>query len=217
MEAQTLSSPLTEGTTALILVEEISHRVFNEYAQAIAEIRVAARASESIEARTALAKTAARLCSYAEAHRALQAPVIGEPVGLAGYLGALCSALTAASLGHSGVRLTLTADRVILPAQRCWRVALIVSELITNALRHGLRGEPGSIAVSIEVDGNAVACRVTDDGNGASQKRQGRGTLVLMTLARELGGVISWNFSPVGTTAELVFPIMQGDQAYDAL
>ena len=55
----------------LILVQEISHRVVNEYTQAIAGIRLAAAGVASPEGRLALVAAATQLHVYAEAHRAL--------------------------------------------------------------------------------------------------------------------------------------------------
>jgi hypothetical protein len=142
MHAEALLSRISGRADPLILVEEISHRVVNEYSQAIAGIRLAARDVASSEAQAVLATAATRLLSFAEAHRALQAPRSGETINLADYLHRLCGAMTASFLQERGVRLSLSTDAVALPGERCWRVGLIVSELITNCVRHGLNNGP---------------------------------------------------------------------------
>jgi two-component sensor histidine kinase len=190
----------------LILVEEISHRVFNEYSQAIAGITLAARSVISNEAKAILITAAARLLKYAEAHRALQAPRSSEAVDLGDYIRNLCAAMRVSSLQERGVHLIFTADAVTLPSERCWRVALIVSELITNCVRHGLKNGPGTIRVEIEGGGRDVACRITDDGRGSRSPKPGRGFAVVSGLAEQLGGAVGWCFTPEGTTAELNFP-----------
>lgn len=190
----------------LVLVAEISHRVFNEYMSAIAGIQIAARGVASTEAREILATTVTRLVTFAEAHRALQAPNSGNGVDLAVHLERLCEALTAASLQERGVRLTLVANAATLAPERCWRVALVVAELITNSVRHGLNNGPGSIRVEIVPNAEHILCRVIDDGCGSPQVKPGRGLAVVMGLAEELGGSIGWHFSPGGTAAELVIP-----------
>ena len=72
MRAIAVSPPTPSQAEQLILVEEISHRLDNEYAQVIAGIRLAAKGIASSEARAALTSAATRLLSYAEAHRAFR-------------------------------------------------------------------------------------------------------------------------------------------------
>jgi two-component sensor histidine kinase len=202
------TSPPRDATRAdpLILVQEISHRVVNEYTHAIAAIRLAAADIPSVAARTALLRTAAALRDFAEAHRALQAPDTDARANLGEYLERLCSAITTATLRDRGIRLTLATEPVLLPADRCWRVALIVSELITNAARHGLKGGSGEILVEIEDAAGEVICRVGDNGRPDATRAPSRGMSVVRGLAAELGGVVAWRFTADGATAELTFP-----------
>jgi len=117
----------------MILVEEISHRVVNEYTQAIACIRLAAAGVASVEAREALTEAATKLRNFADAHRALQAPRSADSVDLGEYLARLCAANMAAGLQDRGVRLNLLCETVHLSSERCWRAALIVSEFVDMA------------------------------------------------------------------------------------
>jgi two-component sensor histidine kinase len=215
MHANAVSSYATDRVDPLVLVAEISHRVVNEYSQAIAGIRIAARNTASSEAREILATAVTRLHSFAEAHRALQAPRSGESLDLADYLQRLCEAVTAASLQERGIRLTLIADRAVLAPERCWRVALVVSELITNCVRHGLKNGPGCIRVEMVPEGTDIICRVSDDGCGAPHARPGRGLGVVMGLAEDLGGIVGWHFTPEGTVAELIFPHLIEELQHD--
>ena len=206
MHAATTYSPVLRKIETLLLVEEISHRVLNEYTQAIAGIRLAARHVESDEAQAVLADAATRLLSFAEAHRALQAPVSTGKVDLAVTLDRLCATMSVARLQERGIRLTLSVASVMLAPERCWRVALIVCELITNGMRHGLRGGPGNIRVEMEADAQTIICRVVNDGCGKGTIKPGRGFDVVTGLAGEIGGGVGWCFAPDCTSAELIFP-----------
>lgn len=199
-----LSAP--SGRSDLILVEEICHRVYNQYAQAVGAIRQAAVRVRSHEARSALASTADQLMSYAHAHRVLQAPDGPGDVNLADHLEQLCAAINASALPERDIRLILTIEPVMLPAGCCWRVALITAELITNSLRHGLRQGPGEIVVKVACQGDRLVCEVTDDGTGCAG-RPGRGSAIVLALSAELGGEVDWRFGPDGTTARLAFPL----------
>lgn len=206
MQTAARCSPEPHRAEPLLLVEEISHRVVNEYAQAIAGLRTASRSIAPGEAQATLATAAARLLSFAEAHRALQAPIFKGELELTDSLTRLCETMSAARLEERGIRLTLAAEPVHLAAGRCWRIALIVSELITNAMRHGLRGGPGNIRVEVRVSQGSTICRVIDDGTCAGPIRPGRGFDVVTGLASEIGGDVGWRFGPDGTSAELSIP-----------
>jgi two-component sensor histidine kinase len=197
----------------LILVEEISHRVINEYTHAIAEVRLAAGKTASAEARSVLISVADQLHRCADAHRALQAPAGDVSADLGKSLERLCAAVTAARLDHRGIALTLIPQAIRLRADRAWRVALIVSELITNAVRHGLQSRIGCIRVELTSVGQDVACRVGDNGKARIDAWPARGSSIVRGLAAELGGQVVWSFAPTGTVAELTFPLNHEEQA----
>jgi two-component sensor histidine kinase len=92
-------------------------------------------------------------------------------------------------------------------SERCWRLGLIVSELITNAERHAFRnGGGGSIRVELLPSTSFVECRVTDNGAGEESANRGRGLEIVESLAKSLGGTIDQHFGPQGATAVLIFP-----------
>jgi len=195
------------GAAPLMLVGEISHRVLNEYTHAIATLAVARAQTTDPTARSALAAAERRLFAYAAVHRALRPPPIAQPCDLGSYLAEVCRALSCASLGDRGVRLTLIPGDVSLAADRCWRVALIVAELVNNALRHAFGGGGGSVLVEIDTDGSTISCRVSDDGRSAAgDPTPGLGRSIIESLARALGGGIQWRFEPTGSSALLCIP-----------
>ena len=191
----------------LHLIDEISHRVVSEYTEAICALGQAAMAAHDIQAQLALTSAAIRLRAQVEAHRALQAPAVDGPMNLADYIGQLCACLARAPLAENGMRLRVTADEVWLDADRCWRVGLIVAELVRNAARHGLSGGAGAIWVVVEDDAGYVRCSVCDDGGGSPGVRAGRGRRLVQALAAELGGSVAWSFAPNGCCAVLEFAL----------
>jgi two-component sensor histidine kinase len=190
----------------LHLIDEISHRVVNEYTEAICALGMAASASRNIDVQLALTSAASQLRAQVEAHRALQAPVVDGPMNLADYVGQLCGCLAKAPFAETGVRLTVGSDEIWLEAARCWRVGLIVAELVRNAARHGLSGEPGGIWVEIAETSDRIICQVWDDGRGAPTVRTGRGRRLVQALAADLGGSVDWSFAPGGCCVRLDFP-----------
>jgi len=190
----------------LHLIDEISHRVVNEYTEAICALGLAASASRNMDVQLALTSAASRLRAQVEAHRALQAPVVDGPMDLADYVGQLCGCLAKAPFAETGVRLTVSSDEIWLDAARCWRVGLIVAELVRNAARHGLSGGAGGIWVEIAEASGRIICQVCDDGRGAPTVRTGRGRRLVQAIAAELGGTVDWTFAPGGCCVRLDFP-----------
>jgi two-component sensor histidine kinase len=189
----------------LHLVDEISHRVVHEYTEAICALGQAAMAAHDIQAQLALTSAATRLRAQVEAHRALRAPAIDGPMDLADYIGQVCACLARAPLAENGMRLRVTADEVWLDAGRCWRVGLIVAELVRNAARYGLSGGAGAIWVMVEAAAGRVRCSVCDDGAGSPDVRPGRGRGLVRALAADLSGSVTWGFAPNGCCAVLEF------------
>jgi two-component sensor histidine kinase len=190
---------------ALHLVEEISHRVVNEFSEAIAMISLAARAQDGA-GRAALEQAAERLRAHAHGHRALLPPKTRQLLDLAEHLERVCGAMALAFIADNGARLLLRADNVLLPADRCWRIGLIVAELVRNAARHGLSGGDGLIVVRILADPGKLRCIVCDNGNAAPKSSTGLGQGLVRRLAGDLGGEVQWRFTDHGCTVEAEFP-----------
>ena len=197
---------LESGAAPLLYGAELLHRVNNEYASAISLVSVMASRSSSHEVQSALRKVIEHLTQLAKAHRVLSPPVVEGAADLGDYLTRLCKA-KAVELEQHGTSLRLT---ILSPATldntRCWRVGLIVSELITNAARHGLALEPREIVISVASDAGQVICRVSDNGSAGETLRPGLGTRLMDALAAELDGRVERRFGRKGATITLSFP-----------
>ena len=195
------------GAEPLLYVAELLHRVSNEYASAISLASVAASGSSSPEVRTALEPVIELLAQLVKAHRVLSPPTVESAADLGGYLTQLCQAKAEAELERRGTTLRLAVvSPVALDNVRCWRVGLIVSELITNAARHGLPSGPGEICVLLAADAGQVVCRVSDNGSAAATITPGLGTRIVDALAAELDGRVERRFGETGATITLTFP-----------
>jgi two-component sensor histidine kinase len=186
---------------AWLLLAEMNHRVANEYALAVSSISLAARFATP-DARPALLAARDRLFGYAEAHRAHLAPK-GESADLSDYLEHLCHNLVRAHLAERGVALRFIAESCALPSDACWRVGLIVSELITNALRHGVSTPGALITVELRVSAGGLDCVVRDNGGPTPFSPGGHGSQIIEGIAGELGGRINRTFARSGCCAVL--------------
>jgi two-component sensor histidine kinase len=189
-----------------LMVAEIEHRVVNEYTQAVAFLSASAMLSNSLEVKAVLNGAAEQLRSFASVHRALQAEFSNATTDLAQYLRRLCDAVSCAILARREINVTLIEREVELEATRCWRVGLIVFELIMNAARHAFAQDRGSISIEIMADEDRVLCSVSDDGKDFSDFVPGRGSHIIDAIADELGGYLTRQRDLRETTVLLSFP-----------
>ena len=96
------------------------------------------------------------------------------------------------------IHLLLSTDTLPLESERCWRLALAVYELVTNAVRHAcFDGRDGEIKIELMRAGSWVNCRVTDNGSGLGRIKLGRGLRIVGELANSLGGRIDRTSGPI--------------------
>jgi two-component sensor histidine kinase len=200
------SSTEQYSSEARLLLREFSHRINNEFTSAIGMISVVAGHVANSEAKAALAAVQDRLHSYARVHHALQMPEHNSRIDAAAYMRQLCRAVCSAKLNAKGIELLLVERKFQMDSERCWRLGLIVSELITNSARHAFRDHGGHIRVEFMPSTSVIKCRVTDNGTSKPVIRPGNGTNIITSLAKSLGGTIAQHFGPQGTTTILVFP-----------
>lgn len=206
METSLSRAPAAEE----ILLREFSHRVGNEFASAVGAISLAAAHARDVEVKSALAAVEDLLHNYACVHRCLRMPEHDVRVDATGYLRELCRAISRSKLDRRGIDLLLVEHDVRMDAARCWRLGLIVSELITNSARHAFADRTGEIRVELTASAAFYKCHVADNGRSAPVIRPGQGLKIINTLAKDLDGTISHDFGPCGTTSILKFPTRTG-------
>jgi len=199
-----------------ILLRELTHRINNELATTIGFVSVTATRSGNDDVKLALESVVQYLHNYAGIYRALQMPAGDEVIDAAEYLRELCQSICRAKLQHRGIELAFMERPLQLSASRCWRLGMIVSELIGNASRHAFREGGGSRNIQVQLldHEGMVECTVSDNGSGSENVRPGQGLKIIRSLVHELGGTIDHQSAPTGTSATLCFPL-QGSELDD--
>jgi two-component sensor histidine kinase len=189
-----------------VLLDEINHRINNEFAAAISVVSLAAARNGSDEVKTALAGVTELLHGLADVHRALQMPEHDGDIDAAAYLRNLCSALSRSKLACRSIRHVLEIQPLRLDADRCWRLGMIINELMTNAARHAFRGDGGEIRMVVLRTGAFVKCAVSDSGSAVARIRRGRGLKIVDGLVKTLNGRFEQSVGPQGSVSMLIFP-----------
>jgi two-component sensor histidine kinase len=195
-----------------LLLHEITHRINNELASTIGMVAQTAAQSGNEEVQIALAGVIQHINDFASVHRALQMPADDCRLDAAVYLRNLCQSISRAKLRYKGIELMFCESPLQLSAKRCWRMGMIVSELIANASRHAFRDEGGRVLVELINAGSLVQCTVTDNGSALENIRPGQGLKIVRALAGDLNGSVDHRFGPRGTVVTLSFPPGETDR-----
>ena len=197
----------------LLLLRELDHRIKNELTSAIYGVSVKAVQSDSVAVKAALLDVVDLLHQCADVHRALRMPDQGRLTDAATYLQQLCFAITKYRLDRLAIRVLFSADDLRLEGERCWKLGLIVSELLTNVARHAqFDARHPELRVELMLAGNVVKCRVFDNGSAPEPIRLGRGLTIVSELASSLGGRVQTSCAAEGSSFLLAFPLTEAEQ-----
>jgi PAS domain S-box-containing protein len=171
-----------------LLLREADHRIKNSLQLVVGMLSLQRRHAASEETADALTGAIARVNAVAEAHLALQLSDDLQNVDFSDMLVAICRRLDALS---DTVRVSCACGSpVMLEMDRAIPLALIISELITNALRHAYGGkQEGEVQVEAGREGDDIVLSVRDFGAGfdGAARRPGLGSRVTSSLATKIG------------------------------
>jgi two-component sensor histidine kinase len=204
------STPALEGRT---LLDELNHRIKNELASVINLVTFRAVWTDNVDAKEELGNVVDLLHQHVQVHSILTMPDCDTLVDAGEHLRKLGLAMSRCKLERMNIRLELAAETLPLESERCWRLALAIYELATNAVRHAyFDGRDGEIKIRLMRAGSWVNCRVTDNGSGLGRIKLGRGLRIVGELAGSLGGRIDRTSGPMWNSVSLDFPLTQREQ-----
>jgi two-component sensor histidine kinase len=196
-----------------LLLRELNHRIRNELNSAICAVSAKAVASDSAAVKAALLDVVDLLHQCADVHRALHMPDQGRLTDAARYLQQVCVSITKYQLDRFAIRLLFSADDLRLEGERCWKLGLVVSELLTNVARHAqFDARDPELRVELMLAGNVVKCRVSDNGSAPEPVRRGRGLAIIGELASSLDGRVHTSSAAEGSSFLLTFPLTEAEQ-----
>jgi two-component sensor histidine kinase len=202
--------PTPDGS---LLLRELNHRIRNELTSTICAVSAKAVQSDSVAVKAALLDVVDLLHQCADVHRALRMPDQGRLTDAAKYLSQLCFSITKYRLDRLAIRVLFSADDLRLEGERCWKLGLIVSELLTNVARHAqFDARHPELRVQLRLAGNVVKCRVADNGSAPEPIRRGRGLAIVGELASGLGGRVHTSCAAEGYSFLLTFPLTEAEQ-----
>src|SRR5262245_2856642 len=179
-----------------VLLKEISHRVKNSLQIVSSMLHLQASIAEDEGLTAQLADASSRVSAVGRAYERLAYDGDVENIDLRTYLHAVCVDAINAS-GNCKLHFE-SEDGIWLYADRAIPLALIVNELVTNAVKYAFpNGDEGHIFVRlVRKDANTALVSVRDDGIGLApdfdlSMSKGLGLRIVTALAKQLGADIS--------------------------
>jgi two-component sensor histidine kinase len=190
-----------------LLVRELLHRIHNDFTSLISTAMCASLNVVEPQARTAIAAIVDAIYAHAHVYRLLQIPECDVIIDVAAYMKDLGIAISRSKLAESGVKLTLAANPAWGSSTQCWKLGMIVTELITNSVRHAFDADCGQIRIELTDLGDHLQCTISDNGAMRSRtNRRGTGLRIIESLVASMGGSIDQNFFSVGASTIVHFP-----------
>jgi two-component sensor histidine kinase len=169
-----------------ILLREFYHRLFNHFQQVAILVRHARGAiNDANLANARMDDLERRLFAFADLNRLLSSAC---PAGcLESHCQNICQTLFKA-FGKPGVKIRIRMANVRLSSSQSLRIGLLVAELVTNMLKHGLRSDTATVSIDLCRSGAELLELTASDDYIGNVDRTSRPKTV-DALARSLGGI----------------------------
>lgn len=210
MSTQPVGSQDNPESTSLddLLLRETNHRCGNDFQLIVSLLLFQSMRMKNEEARDALSDAAEQVAVLARARASIAQQNTPD---LANAISQVCEALRPYAEPRSiGIVFNVDQAPSGLSAERITPVALVVNELMTNAIKHAFQeGVAGRITVTISRRAGDVRVLVDDDGlpypDPSAPKGSGLGLGLAKRLMASIDGLL---ITPVGQTKifELRFP-----------
>jgi two-component sensor histidine kinase len=190
-------------------IREIHHRVKNNLQTVASLLRIQARRTHNDVARDALGQAMRRVAAIAVVHDTLSEGLSQNVDFDAVFDRVLLLIAEVASSHNTTVHPKSIGSVGILPSEYATPLALALTELVTNAVEHGLAGRDGEVAIIAKRSEDELSVKVRDNGVGLpeGQVGAGLGTQIVRTLIQgELGGTIDWH-TLVGSGTEVTINV----------
>ncbi len=187
----------------LLAIREMHHRVKNNLQLVASILNLQARNSEQEQVREILKESVGRVLSIAAIHDILisdteQMKVVSSHV----LLEQLLSNLRMLVSPDKRIELSFSGDQIELASDSATSVSLVVTELVTNAIRHAFSGrDSGTVEVSVRRGEMYHTVCVKDDGTGfanVSESERHLGLSMVDAIVRDKLRGRFWSFSDDG-------------------
>ncbi|MET3666660.1 histidine kinase dimerization/phosphoacceptor domain -containing protein [Caulobacter sp. 1776] len=196
-----------EQKTALL--HEVDHRVKNNLQLISSLLLLQNRRVTDPTLKASLKGMLGRVNAIATVHRRLFQSEDVERFDVSAFIRDMVADLMGSAM-RDDIAVQLDLERVDIPAAKAAPFALVVSELLTNALRHGFpEGHGGRILVSVTRHDGEFRIEITDNGVGLDKdtNASGFGLTIVQLLCQQLKAKWETTDAEPGTRVVVLLPV----------
>ena len=194
------------------MLQEVHHRVKNNLQTIAALLRMQARRLPQDGAQEALLESVNRILSVAVVHEFLSHDESSE-INIKEVSQSILREVTTGTMDpEKRLKIVLNGPSLLLPAQQATSCALIINELLQNAVEHGYADRSqGTIEINLNESNEETVIEVVDDGAGFPagfdlERDANMGLQIVGTLVKEdLRGSLTFR-NGHGVAARVAFP-----------
>lgn len=205
--SQYVASPDDQSRDWELVLRESHHRMKNTLTLLGASVRRDFTRAGPRDVTVAVDRFERRIVAFGRLYQLLSDSDDVSTVSVEAFFESLCKAISGAVLEPAGIRCEAAIESGTLSASQCHRLALMLTELATNAAKHAFPNKTGAL-IRIEIvnrDG-VWFCTVADNGVGATGPLQGTGSRILEGLARSIHARMHGETGQGGTRVTIVMP-----------
>ncbi|KQT42878.1 hypothetical protein ASG43_15055 [Aureimonas sp. Leaf454] len=197
-------------STSHLLLHEVDHRVKNNLQMISAMLMLQSMSIPDEKIKNTLQEMLERVEAMGLVHKRLYQSESITDFDLGEFTREIAANLVGAS-GRSDIDLILETQMIKIKADDAASVALVINEMITNALKHAFpAGRSGDLRVSVRPIEAAYEIAIQDNGIGmhhSTSRGTGFGHTLIETLVRQLRASIEWIPISPGTCVRFMLPI----------
>jgi two-component sensor histidine kinase len=206
------------------IIREIHHRVKNNLQNVVSLLNLQKRRMGSDVVKKEFEACVARILSIARVHDVFAHQTWNSLnlLDLAGYLAE--NLVESYTLSDQNIRISLQGQAVRIPDSQAVSVALVLNELITNSLKHGIKEVmDGEISIFVEESEGIVHMMIADTENQECDIAlciQGEGLglyLVKLLVCEQMGGTFQIERSTGSTIAKVSFPLYRKEEGHESI
>lgn len=220
-EQMTILSQLAQALEAKeVLLHEVNHRVKNSLQLVTSLLALQSAQIADPAVKQSMLDARARVGVVASIHQRLYSTSEHDRVDFTAYLEEMARETLAAIGGQPNIDMNFIADSgpVVIVLDKAVPLALVVSELVTNAVKYAFTQETkGCIDIMLNSTPTALKITVRDNGVGLSQdfniaRSSGLGMRIVRSLMKQLRGEVTATRLDRGTEFSLDVPLAAAQQ-----
>lgn len=193
-----------------LLMHELQHRVKNNLQMILGLISMQCRRVKG-DTQQILEDVVQRISAIGLVYEIMLRRHEIEQTNLCEVIESLCAALARAHGEKARIEMTSDADACMIPAEQAVNLAVVVNELVSNALKYAHPdGGAGQIRVRLGRIGREWRILVEDDGVGFEEGQRpgagGFGLILARSILRNMDGRLE-RVQQSGTRFDIVFPV----------